>query len=447
MKKMKNAKDLFKKVFVTTGQKFLCYIANVDQQLYSSFFNLVKNFEKNYTAKQLNFDILFDFLETKDINKTLSLTMNKIARKNNCKREDIVAIAKMINKDLLFLFPEKKKEKKSILKKKYVLQPKLVGVLQKIFETDDINWNFESSLTENIIDIYREKQVKTSDTFLPLTSLENMILSLSYLNSLPEKERRNNDFNKGGDDLDILEEVLYNSLTDKFVNEESKKYLEKKYLKDKQETKILDQYYIKNGGLVVVFPFLQYAFFRLNLTDKNNRLKDETSKSNAAQFIEFLHTGNFENSTMRMGLNQLLCGIDINDAIASEFIFSKEENKKQEEETLVKSVAEKIFMEISTRWTNLLKVLKNYDEYDEFKNISDDQIIRDYIFSRDAVINAYGTEVNGEKNILYYSMRISTKEYDEEIEKLPWSCDEIFLPYMDYKLYVEYFGGMTYDNK
>jgi hypothetical protein len=140
-----------------------------------------------------------------------------------------------------------------------------------------------------------------------------------------------------------------------------------------------------------------------------------------------------------------LCGIDINDAIASEFIFSKEENKKQEEETLVKSVAEKIFMEISTRWTNLLKVLKNYDEYDEFKNISDDQIIRDYIFSRDAVINAYGTEVNGEKNILYYSMRISTKEYDEEIEKLPWSCDEIFLPYMDYKLYVEYFGGMTYD--
>jgi hypothetical protein len=207
----------------------------------------------------------------------------------------------------------------------------------------------------------------------------------------------------------------------------------------------LDQYYIKNGGLVVVFPFLQYAFFRLNLTDKNNRLKDETSKSNAAQFIEFLHTGNFENSTMRMGLNKLLCGIDINDAIASEFIFSKEENKKQEEEILVKSVAEKIFMEISTRWTNLLKVLKNYDEYDEFKNISDDQIIRDYIFSRDAVINAYGTEVNGEKNILYYSMRISTKEYDEEIEKLPWSCDEIFLPYMDYKLYVEYFGGMTYD--
>ena len=43
--------------------------------------------------------------------------------------------------------------------------------------------NFESSLTENIIDIYREKQVKTSDTFLPLTSLENMILSLSYSRS------------------------------------------------------------------------------------------------------------------------------------------------------------------------------------------------------------------------------------------------------------------------
>ncbi len=101
----------------------------------------------------MNFDILFDFLKTKDINKTLCLTTNKIARKNNIKRDDIVTMKKIINKELLFLFPEKKKEKKSILKKKYVLQPKLVGILQKIFETEDIKWNFENSLTENIIAI------------------------------------------------------------------------------------------------------------------------------------------------------------------------------------------------------------------------------------------------------------------------------------------------------
>ena len=249
------------------------------------------------------------------------------------------------------------------------------------------------------------------------------------------------------DDMEILEEILYNTLTDNFVNEETKKYLEKKYLKDKQEIKILQQHFINNGGLVTVFPFLQYAFFKLNLTDKNNRLKDETSKSNAANFIEFLKTGKLNNNSLKMNLNKLLCGIDIDDAIASEFIFSKDEEKKKEEEVVLKNIAEKIFLEIASRWPKFLNVLKDYDEYDEFKNISDEEIIRDYLFSRDAVINAYGTEENGETKILYYTMRISSKVYDDEIKNLPWACDEIFLPYMDYKLYVEYFGGMTYAEK
>lgn len=249
------------------------------------------------------------------------------------------------------------------------------------------------------------------------------------------------------DDLEVLEEILYNTLTDRFVNEETKKYLEKKYLKNNQEIVLLDQHYVKNGGLIMTFPFLQYAFFKLNLTDKNNRLKDETSKNNAAHFIEFLLSEKFENAPMRMNLNKLLCGIDINEALAANYIFNKNEEKRREEEQMIKSVSDKIFQEISGRWPSLFKILRAYDEYDEFKDISDEELVRKYIFSRDAVINAYGTKEYDEEKVLYYTMKVTTKEYDDEIKNLPWSCDEIFLPYMNYKLYVEYFGGMFYDDK
>ena len=68
--------------------------------------------------KQLNCDVLFDFLETENINKTLALIINKIARKNNFKHEEIVDMARIINQNLLVLFPDKKKEKKIYLKKK-----------------------------------------------------------------------------------------------------------------------------------------------------------------------------------------------------------------------------------------------------------------------------------------------------------------------------------------
>lgn len=766
IKQLKNSKDILKKVSVITGQKFICYLTDTQHEFYSSFCDLVQKFEKSYTAKKINFDVICDFIETENINKTLTLILNKISKKNNIRNEEIASMAKIINEDLLILFPNKKKEKKVILKRKYVLQPKLIGILKKIFGVEKIDWDFDSSLSENINRIYKENDIQPSEIFLPLTSLENIILSLSYLNSLSGNERSKHlrqtfedslvnknfakkknvtylqgqkeikeniqqsydinkisqnvsiqqlaylskipmsflmekcqewglithenqildndifirlieefdidpkfiekefaqnptlnkntikihdhislshfanslnisptlitdilkkwgeiadinsdlekdkiirlakefyvdvvfgndnikedvkknkkivkvqddisliqfanlikssptvllekfkswgevvDVNSGldrknitrlakefdidvefidknvepnvkkskklikvsdniplsqfanlvkisptilveklrdwgenigigkelnrtniirlgkeydieieftrnesikHDDLDILEEILYNTLTDRFVNEDTKQYLEKKYLKNNQEIKILNQHYIKNGGLVLAFPFLQYAFFKLNLTDKNNRLKDETSKSNAAHFIEFLLSKTLEkNNILKMQLNKLLCGIEIGDVIASEYIFNKNEDKKEEEKQIIQSVSDKIFQEISIRWQKVFKILREYDEYDEFKDISDEDLVRQYIFLRDAVINVYGTKENNEEKILYYTMKITTKDYDDEIKNLPWSCDEIFLPYMNYKLYVEYFGGMFYDDK
>ena len=97
--------------------------------------------------------------------------------------------------------------------------------------------------------------------------------------------------------------------------------------------------YVRNGGIVFLWPFLGQLFEEQELT-KEHKFIDRIAVNNAVHVIQYLVTGQLNTSGWRLVLNKLFCGMAYDDVVATEYRPQKEEELPSKE--LVKPTAKAV---------------------------------------------------------------------------------------------------------
>ena len=161
---------------------------------------------------------------------------------------------------------------------------------------------------------------------------------------------------------------------------------------------------VKNGGIVLLAPFLKSFFKELNL------LKEDTWKSREAAFkgvhlLKFLSNGQIKTPEYTLVLEKILCGIAIDMPVPFDMVL--EDKEIQEAESLMKAVIEH------------LKILKN----------TSIDGLRDAFLKRDGLLTK---KENG------WLLQVEQKTLDVLLDKIPWGYSTISLPWNSYLVFVEW---------
>lgn len=161
---------------------------------------------------------------------------------------------------------------------------------------------------------------------------------------------------------------------------------------------------IHNAGLVLINPFLLSFFQHLKLTG-NNKWIDKTSQHKAVLILEFLTSGNEEFMGLNLMLNKILCGIPIDEIVATDKQLDNE--TKKECEVLINTVI--------TNWSTLRNT-----------NISG---LHEAFLQRNGKISKVD---NG------WLLQVEQKPFDILLSSIPWEIGTIKLPWMKEMIHVEW---------
>jgi hypothetical protein len=217
--------------------------------------------------------------------------------------------------------------------------------------------------------------------------------------------------------------------------------------------------YVKNSGLVFLWPFLEELLEKQGLLEKD-KFFDKIDRTNAVHTLQYLVTEKLMTSDWRIILNKLLCGMDYNEvtfigyylpeeksfaaivleerekllAAASASQNQSEKDEKgiilpiPEEIGLLKKNAEEVLNTVLEKW----KTLKKLEKFERFKEGFGIQDLRKYILQRDGILQY----IKQEDNTGYWHLTITWEEYDAEIKNIPWPITKIRLPFMKEDLVV-----------
>jgi hypothetical protein len=165
-----------------------------------------------------------------------------------------------------------------------------------------------------------------------------------------------------------------------------------------------DKLAVKNGGIVLLVPFLKPFFKELNL------LKEDTWKSREAAFkgvhlLKFLSNGQTKTPEYSLVLEKILCGVSIDMPIPFDMVL--EDKEMQEAESLLKAVI--------THW----KILKS----------TSIDGLRDAFLKRDGLLT---------KKEDGWLLQVEQKTLDVLLDKIPWGYSTISLPWNSYLVFVEW---------
>jgi len=166
----------------------------------------------------------------------------------------------------------------------------------------------------------------------------------------------------------------------------------------------LQEIYVDNAGLVIVWPFLSNFFKTLELLEKNNFV-DDGSKVRAVYLLQYLATGEEVFPEYVLPLNKLLCGWDIGEPLRREYRLTDME----------KSESHKLLDAVIGHWVAL-------------KQTSVDGL-RTSFMQRNAVLI---------ETMRHWLLRVERKPYDMLLERLPWGISMIRLSWMKKVLTVEW---------
>lgn len=167
---------------------------------------------------------------------------------------------------------------------------------------------------------------------------------------------------------------------------------------------VLDEAYIDNAGLVLLWPYLPTLFKGMQWMEDDKFLSEEL-QFRAIHFLQFLVTGDEPYEEPALALNKLLCGLAIEDPVPSKMAFSEEEE------------AEAI---------NLLEVVLKHWEVMKGTSVHG---LQEAFLQKQGVLKK---ELNG------WKLLIERSTIDILLEKLPWSYNVIKLPWLDQIIYVEW---------
>ena len=165
-----------------------------------------------------------------------------------------------------------------------------------------------------------------------------------------------------------------------------------------------DTVYVENSGLVILWPFLERFFGRLDLLD-GGTFKDVAAQHRAAGLLQYLVTEDPTPPEYQMLLNKLLCGMEPEDLL--DFGPAVTEVESEECTHLISAVIENA------------PVLHNMS-HDGF---------RGSFLLRKGMLSA------GDAT---WILRVERETFDVVLDRFPWSFSWVKLPWMEVPLGVEW---------
>ena len=378
------------------------------------FFN--KDLQKKYNSIILIFDKL---LKNQNINnKKITVIIDYLFIKNHNKKNNI-----FIYNDII----------------------KIIDLTNIFYGINLMKYFYNFQTTNNI----SYKNIKTNNF--------DKIINL-YIDKIATLLKNKNNYTQTIKEIQKIEELIKKSLSygiKKNINTEKieKKTEEKKILCDEKTEEIcreenIKKIYIRNGGIVIMWPFFYDFFKKQNLLDEYNHsiFKNDISRSNAIHALEFLVYEKYKNPEWKLILNKILCGVDIKKPIYSEYVFhEKNISEKEDEQKINQEVKKNIEILKNNADDSIKKCIEEWKElksllaFDEFKKGIDVRTFRNYFLQREGFLNI--VEQRYDNGIKYnYILDISNKCYDEYIKNIPWDIQKIELPNMQQPLFIRNFN-------
>ena len=165
-----------------------------------------------------------------------------------------------------------------------------------------------------------------------------------------------------------------------------------------------DEIYIRNAGLILLWPFLNRFFVKIGLV-QNNIFINIISAQRAALLLQYLIDNSTEIPEHILPLNKILCGIDLLEPIDTNLKITEPE--RAECENLLSAVIQ--------NWS----ILKNTSV----------EGLRKAFLQRNSILRIRDGS---------WLLQVERESYDILLDKIPWSIGVIKLPWMDNILYVEW---------
>lgn len=164
--------------------------------------------------------------------------------------------------------------------------------------------------------------------------------------------------------------------------------------------------YIRNAGLVLMWPFLPHYFGRLNMLNEDNSFKTPELASRAVHLLQYLatkHPGSDEHELM---LNKILCGLPIDTPVEYGIYLTEEEV----------DLSESLLRAVIKQW----KAMGN----SSIDGLRGGFLIRDGRLEK--------------KKDGKWRLQVEKKPYDILLGKLPWSYSMVKVSWMPKRLIVEW---------
>lgn len=201
---------------------------------------------------------------------------------------------------------------------------------------------------------------------------------------------------------------------------------------DEYNAELVKEVYVRNGGLIFLYPFFVKYLSELSLWDvEKHKFVDEYSKNNAIHSLQYIINSKTDNVEWRVILNKLLCGGEYNENIYSEYIFDDDKEKRKQQLNKIKKLSVEISRTCIKQWEELQK-LKRFKEFARGITVKN---FKEYFLNRAAIIKVYRM-TNDKDSFFSYLIELSTKIYDKDIATIPWIIDKIQLPWMEKPIYV-----------
>ena len=448
-----DVKENIKKIEILNNEKI--------QKKENTFNNIIKEITNN---NKISLDILnkftnqelFSFLEyayfklscrallkniffNKDLQKkynSIILIFNKLLKNQNINNKKITVII-----DYLFIKNHNKKNNIFI----YNDIIKIIDFTNIFYGINLMKYFYNFQTTNNTF----YKNIKTNNF--------DKIINL-YIDKIATLLKNKNNYTQTIKEIQKIEELIKKSLSygiKKNINTEKikKKTEEKKILCEEKTEEIcreenIKKIYIRNGGIVIMWPFFYDFFKKQNLLDEYNHsiFKNDISRSNAIHALEFLVYEKYKNPEWKLILNKILCGVDIKKPIYSEYVFhEKNISEKEDEQKINQEVKKNIEILKNNADDSIKKCIEEWKElksllaFDEFKKGIDIKTFRNYFLQREGFLNI--VEQRYDNGIKYnYILDISNKCYDEYIKNIPWDIQKIELPNMQQPLFIRNFN-------
>jgi hypothetical protein len=218
--------------------------------------------------------------------------------------------------------------------------------------------------------------------------------------------------------------------------------------------------YIKNSGLILVWPFIEELFGKQGLLEEGTFL-DRIDHNNALHALQYVATEKLSTPDWRLILNKLLVGMPydevtfagyylrdrqsfatsvLEEQAAKQAIDNPSGKKKKkkllepqlpEEVALLKKNTEELLTTVLEEWTSL----KELEQYEPYQQGFDIQAFRQYILQRDGMLQYV---MNQDQSQGYWHLTITWEMYDADISKTPWSMDSVQLPFMQERIIVSW---------